>query len=177
MKQEYRQTLVPCPTVELLFFFFFINWYRWIIYDLLSCIIDGLRERERQAEESLEPVIQMLSFYMEKAKWVRPAQTCARDCFVFCFFFGYDCLHVKEVTDKPQKPSAALQLPGSVCFALPALTVLFSWNSSEKVIVRNLLSTKQQTASQRQSAPGRQSLVCVVSPSTILSRTPAKKTM
>lgn len=65
------------------FFFYFINWYHWIIYNLLSCIIDGLGERERQAEESLKPVIQMLSFYMEKAKWVQPAQMCARDIFFF----------------------------------------------------------------------------------------------
>lgn len=115
----------------------------------------------------------MLSFYMEKAKWVRPAQMCARDIFFFP--------HKRGHRQTPQ-PSAALQLPGSVCFALPALTVLFPAaaggcfrrKSLEKVIVPDLLSTKQQTASQHQSAPRRRSLVCVVSSSTVVSRTPEK---
>lgn len=99
---------------------------------------------------------------------------CVRGTF---FFFP----HKRGHRQTPQ-PSAALQLPGSVCFALPALTVLFPAaaggcfrrKSLEKVIVRDLLSTKQQTASQHQSAPGRRSLVCVVSSSTVVSRTPEK---
>lgn len=94
------------------------------------------------------------------------------------FFF----FHIKEVTDKPHNHqqlcssravfASLSQLP-PCCFQQQQAAVSGEKNP-EKVIVRDLLCTKQQTASQHQSAPGRRSLVCVVSSSTVVSRTPEK---
>ena len=125
----------------------------------------------------MKPVIQMLSFYMEKAKWVRPAQMCARD---FFFFFCVR-LHVKEVTDKPHNHEqlcssravfASLSQLSPCCFQQQQAAV-----SGEKALKKSLYATCSAPNSRQRHNTSRllgDSVCSVVSPSTAVSRTPEK---